>query len=115
MSHGKIKSVEGNIIKERKNMSLFDFGSKKKGLEFKFNLGDKVKDEITGFEGIIIARVQWLNMCNTYTVKPQTLKDGVPQDSYGFDEPQILIVEEKVFKANQKTGGSKPVPMMPNR
>lgn len=82
------------------------FGIKtSKDPEFKFNLGDKVKDQITGFEGIVTLRSQWLNNCNTYGVQPVALKDGSPQERCHFDEPQLVLVEEKVAPSSRKTGG----------
>ena len=78
---------------------------KKKDPEFKFNLGDKVKDTITGFTGVITLRSQWLNNCNTYGVQPTELKDGAPQERQHFDEPQLVVVEEKVAKESRNTGG----------
>lgn len=84
--------------------------------EFKFNLGDKLKDKITGFEGIVTGRHQWINNCNTYSVKPQVLKDGVPQDSHSFDEPQLDLVEEKAIpELNRRTGGPDRKVCQPNR
>ena len=68
-------------------------------------LGDKVRDEITGFEGIVTLRSQWLNNCNTYGVKPTTLKDGVPQERQHFDEPQLVLLEERLFGESRDTGG----------
>ena len=78
---------------------------KKKEPEFIFNLGDKVKDAITGFTGIVTLRSQWLNNCNTYGVQPMELKDGAPQERQGFDEPQLEIVIEEVVKESRRTGG----------
>ena len=84
---------------------------KKKEPEFKFDVGSKVKDIITGFNGIIIYRTQWLNNCNTYGVQPTELKDGKPLDREHFDEPQLELVEEKVVKPSRATGGpERPVP-----
>lgn len=40
---------------------------------FKFNLGDFVKDEITGFEGVIIAQCLWLNGSRNYMVQGASL------------------------------------------
>lgn len=82
---------------------MFSWSSKDPG--FKFKLGDKVRDEITGFEGIVVVRSQWLNNCNTYGVQPTRLKDGVPQERQSFDEPQLTIVTKKVHKENRRTGG----------
>jgi len=78
---------------------------KNEKVKFKFGLGSRVKDSITGFEGIVVGRTQWLHNCNTYSVKPTVLKDGVPQKSEGFDEPQLSIVKEKVHKPDNDTGG----------
>lgn len=71
----------------------------------RFSIGDKVKDKITGFEGIVVVRSQWLNNCNTYGVQPTTLKDGAPQERQSFDEPQLELVERGAFKPQQTTGG----------
>lgn len=88
---------------------------KQKEPEFKFELGSKVKDKITSFEGVIIARHQWLNNCNTYTVQPQTLKDGTVQNTHQFDEPQLELVEENIVEENRKTGGPERKVNQPNR
>lgn len=73
--------------------------------EFKFNLGDRVRDAITGFEGVVTLRSQWLNNCNTYGVQPTALKDGSPQERQPFDEPQLELVEVKVAESHRATGG----------
>lgn len=61
---------------------------------FKFNLGDEVKDIITGFRGVIDSRTQWLNGCTRYGVQPSKLtKDGNVQDARAFDEQQLQLVK----------------------
>ena len=72
---------------------------------FKFELGSRAKDKITGFEGIIIYRTQWINNCNVYGLKPTKLRDDKPIDSCQFDEPQIEIIEKEVIEPKRKTGG----------
>ena len=84
---------------------------------FKYNLGDKVEDVVTGFKGILIARTQWLNNCNTYTLQPRKLVDGTPQKSQVFDEPQIRLVKAddlglKVVD-EEKTGGPERAVLQP--
>ena len=74
-------------------------------INFKFDNGDKVKDKITGFTGIIVRRTQWLNNCNTYGVQPEKLKDGIPQNVQSFDEPQLKSVKKEIHKVSQRTGG----------
>jgi hypothetical protein len=89
--------------------------------EFKFALGDPVKDLVTSFEGIVVSRHDWLNNCNTYGIQPQTLKDGAPQDRFTFDEPQLSLVEgkeniiTKKLKKKKKTGGPERKVVQPNR
>lgn len=73
--------------------------------EFKYALGDEVKDQITGFSGILVCRTQWIHNCNTYGVKPPELKDGVPQEVQYFDEPQLEVVVKEVIKPKRDTGG----------
>jgi hypothetical protein len=53
-------------------------GGRSKGV-FKINLGAFVKDKITGFEGIVIGRTQWLYGCVRYTVQQRELdSNGYP-------------------------------------
>lgn len=61
--------------------------------EFKITLGSKVKCRITGYEGIVIGRSQWLHGCNTYTVKSKELREGKPIDSVHFDEAALDVVK----------------------
>jgi hypothetical protein len=85
------------------------FIKKKNGLaaphDFKFDLGDKLKDKITGFSGVVIYRSQWLSNCNTYGLKPTILKDSKPMDTEQFDEPLLTLMEKKVHEENRDTGG----------
>jgi hypothetical protein len=73
--------------------------------EFKYELGSVASDKITGFEGVIMCRTQWLNNCNVYGIKPQKLKDDKPIGLEYFDEPDIEIVEKDAFEPKRKTGG----------
>lgn len=57
------------------------------------NLGDLVKDTITGFEGVVIGETRWLYGCRRFTVQPRDLKDGKPIEPVSFDEPQLLVLE----------------------
>lgn len=64
-------------------------------------LGQKVKDSISGFEGIAIARAEWLYGCIRVNVAPNHLnKDGNYISSQWIDEPQLVGEEE-----NKKPAG----------
>lgn len=48
-------------------------------------LGLKARDKITGFEGVITGRAQYLTGCDQYVLVPP-VKDGQVQKSEWFDE-----------------------------
>ena len=68
----------------------------------RIELGDRVKDRITGLTGIAIARTEWLYGCVRYSVQPEETKDGKPADCYVVDAHQLEVV--------QKTDIAKPPP-----
>lgn len=71
-----------------------------------FDLGDRVKDSITGFAGIVIARTEYLNGCARYQLQCETLdKDGKPQEWQSFDEMQLKLLKPHVATGQQVTGG----------
>lgn len=55
----------------------------------RIELGDRAKDRITGFEGIVVAEMAWLFGCRRLTLQPEALKDGKPVDRQTFDEPEV--------------------------
>lgn len=61
------------------------------------NLGDKVRDRITGVDGIAVGITTWLYGCRRVTIQPQEHKDGKPIDMVTFDEPQLEIVQTGVI------------------
>ena len=73
----------------------------------KVNLGDKVKDSVTGFTGIAIGRTTWLHGCDRITVQPEGVsKDGKVFENNSFDEPQLIVLKTKKIKeGDHKTGG----------
>lgn len=74
------------------------------GHNFKHALGKRAKDKITGFEGIITVRCQFLTGCDRYCLQPTELKDGKPLESIYFDEAQIEIVEGKKIEPQEVQG-----------
>jgi len=54
-------------------------------------LGQKVKDSISGFEGIVTGISTWLYGCVRVNVAPDHLdNDGKPIEAQWFDEPQLV-------------------------
>ena len=62
-------------------------------------LGQKVKDSITGFEGIVVAKAEYLDGCIRYQVQPQQLPDGKSIDTEWIDEQRLTD------KSKAKVGG----------
>src|SRR3546814_1776690 len=57
-------------------------------------LGQKVKDKITGFTGIVTGYVTYITGCNQALFAPQVGQDGAIKDACWFDE-QRLVVDRK--------------------
>lgn len=76
-----------------------------------FKLGTKLRDKISGFEGVAIARTEWLYSCVRWTLSPSGLKDdGGTKANHTFDEPQLEHVEEVIELLPRPNGGPGPNP-----
>jgi len=76
-------------------------------------LGDKVKDIITDFEGIAVARCVYLNGCVRCEIQPKGLdKDGKMIDAVWIDESQLIVLKETESQEKKKkdTGGPGSIP-----
>ena len=73
-------------------------------------LGKKVRCTITGFTGIAISKIEYINGCVQYSIQPKKLqKDGSPVKSVWFDVGQLEIVDEEKASVEWKdTGGPTP-------
>lgn len=59
--------------------------------------GDLVRDRITGFSGIAVAKTVWINGCVRWTVQPTTLtKEGAQKPTECFDDEQVAVVRKAV-------------------
>lgn len=72
-------------------------------MKFKFELGETLKDKITGFKGVVMARAEYFTGCIHYGLCSQSLHDGKPIDWEWIDESQLV----KVRGAKSITGESK--------
>lgn len=63
-------------------------------------LGDKVRDNITGFTGIAVGESKWLFGCSRFLVEPDELKDGKPIEACWFDEQRIETVHAAAPKVS---------------
>jgi len=71
-------------------------------------LGDKVKDTITGFKGIATAKTEFINGCVQYNVTGKVGKDNKLSDDsiMSIDQETLEVIKPKVKKIKRSdTGG----------
>jgi len=69
-------------------------------------LGQKVKDKVTGFTGIAIAKIEYLNGCIQFCVKPKIkAKDNKMSEGQYIDVEQLEVVGEGIRVESKPTGG----------
>lgn len=59
-------------------------------------LGDRVKDPISGYQGIVVSVTAWLHGCIRVGVQAEALQDGKPVESSHFDQTQVVLVDAGV-------------------
>lgn len=75
-------------------------------------LGDKVKDIVTGVVGIAIGKSSWITGCDQYCVQQGKVSaEGKVSDGLWFDENRLSVVKRGACKIESdndpkpKTGG----------
>jgi hypothetical protein len=54
--------------------------------------GAKVKDQITGFDGHVTGRADYITGCNQILVQPRTNKEGAYVEGRWFDEHRLVVI-----------------------
>jgi len=72
-------------------------------------LGKKVKDTISGLQGVAVARTEFINGCIQYEVQPKATKEGRLPESVGMDEQNLeeITTKKKATKKKTKRKGGK--------
>lgn len=73
-------------------------------------LGSRVKDKISGFKGIVVARTEWLNGCWRYGVRSKELKDGQPIETQWFDDVDLEVIDKGKKQDSVQKGGDRDDP-----
>jgi hypothetical protein len=76
----------------------------------KISLGCRVTDIINGFSGLTTGRLEYLNGCRQFLVKPESLdKDGKPIDGIWIDEQnlqfQMKVLDDPFARTASPTKG----------
>lgn len=75
-------------------------------------LGDKVKDVVTGFKGVVMSHIEYFTQCDQYGVCPKT-KDGKTREWVYFDESRLKKLRGSIKlpqTADRSTGADGNVP-----
>lgn len=83
---------------------------------FKYEIGQILKDKITGFEGVVMARSEYYTGCNQYGLARRNLdKDGRVGGWEWIDEIRLTLTGESIdvdHKARTENPGG-PAPHAP--
>ena len=60
-------------------------------------LGQKVKDKVTGFTGIAVAKCKFLNGCVQFHISPPVDKDGNERKDQWIDAAQLEIIDNGIL------------------
>lgn len=69
------------------------------------DLGDEVKDKVTGFKGVVTSKTFFLNGCIQVGISAPLTKDGKMGESWNIDESQIEVTVTKKVKVKEKSVG----------
>ena len=72
------------------------------------NLGDRVQDVISGINGIVVAKTQWLYGCERVTIEPEGNDKGKMFDRITVDMPQVKLLKSKILVAKKEQFISQP-------
>jgi len=74
-------------------------------------LGEKATDRITGFTGVVVAHIEYLNGCEQYELQPEGLQkeNRQPLEAKWFD------VQRLTEKSGVEVGGPGDAPPGPSR
>jgi hypothetical protein len=59
-------------------------------------LGDTARDEVTGFEGLVIGAATYLYAQPQLLLAPRCLKDGVPAEARWFETSRLSSVAQTI-------------------
>jgi hypothetical protein len=68
-------------------------------------LGSKVRDQVSGFEGIATSRCEFINGCIQYGIRPTVGADGKIPDTQYLDEQHLVVIGPGVIATPRPTGG----------
>lgn len=65
-----------------------------KPVDFKFNMGDEVRDIVTGLEGVITGREDCITGCSRMSVQPKVTDGKTMPSGYFIDQDRLELLVE---------------------
>ena len=62
-------------------------------MEWKFELGETLEDKVTGFQGVVMARIEYFTDCVHYGLACKAPKNSKLLDWEYFDETRLVRVK----------------------
>lgn len=73
-------------------------------MQHKFQLGQRIKDLVSGITGITTSRIEYLNGCWQYSIRlPYKDGDSKLAESYWFDQDQLVLIDNGILEEKGKT------------
>lgn len=69
-------------------------------------IGQKAKDKITGFSGVITGKVEYISGCAQFLLQPKCKKDGIKPAAEWIDEMRLSVVDKKIIVLKTENPGS---------
>jgi hypothetical protein len=63
-------------------------------------LGQKVRDIVSGAEGVVVAKTEYLNGCVQFGVRPRSTDGTYPNTTY-FDAEWLEVIDETSIQVKQ--------------
>ncbi|MBK8916400.1 MAG: hypothetical protein IPM64_17685 [Phycisphaerales bacterium] len=73
-------------------------------MDYNIPLGSKVRDIVTGFEGVATARVQYLNGCVQFCILPASIDGKMPEGAY-VDYQRLEVINRTQAQASVSDAG----------
>ena len=80
----------------------------------KVELGDTVKDTITGFSGVVLGIADYYNGCRRVQVQPKKLIKNEMIEAEWIDEVQLKVIKHNGNKEQEVIGGDREDPSIKN-
>lgn len=76
-------------------------------------IGSKARDTLTGFTGLVTARIEYATGCNQVLLAPPVAQDQGWRDAKWFDVERVAVLEEKAITFTSRPGGGLPTGQTP--